>query len=371
MTIVGTRPELIKMSRVIDMFDKHTNHIFVHTGQNFSFELNNVFFKDLNIRKPDYFLDVARNNPSHTISKVIEKSYNLMSEQKPHALLVYGDTNSCLSAISAKRLQIPIFHMEAGNRCFDARVPEEINRKIVDHLSDINLVLSDNARNYLIQEGIRTDSIIKTGSHLYEILEFYKSKIEKNKILSQLNLKSKSYFLVSAHREETIDNENKLNNLLETLNEIVKIYNKPIIFSTHPRTKIKLDNFKDFKLDKRIIISKPFAFTEYVKLQKNALSVISDSGTLTEEASILNFTGIMIRETHERLEGMDAGVTIMSGLKKENVIQSIDFVLKQNELGTDNVNLIPDYKRQNVSAHILKIVLSYIDNINQNVWKKK
>jgi len=292
------------MSRVISEFDKFTDHVLVHTGQNYDYELNQLFFEDLEIRKPDYFLDAVGDTTAHTIGLIIEKSDSVIKKEKPDAILLYGDTNSCLSVISAKRRKIPVFHMEAGNRCFDQRVPEELNRKILDHLSDINLVLTEHARRYLILEGIRPETVIKTGSHMPEVLSYYEDKINQSKILDKLNLKRDEYFLVSAHREENVDSPENMRNFFDTLNKLAEQYKLPVIVSTHPRTQKKINEFKNIKKSERIHFLKPFGFCDYINLQMNALCVVSDSGTITEESSILNLPSIMIRNAHERPEGM-------------------------------------------------------------------
>lgn len=369
MTIVGTRPEIIKMSRVIYEFDKHTDHILVHTGQNYDYELNEVFFKELDIRKPDYFLNAVRKNVAETIGNVISESDKVMEKEFPDAVLLYGDTNSCLSVISAKRRKIPIFHFEAGNRCFDQRVPEELNRKIVDHLSDINMPLTEHARRYLIGEGINPETIIKTGSPMKEILTHFSSKIENSKIMLSLDLEIDNFFVVSAHREENIDSEKNFNYLIESLLEIVKVFDKKIIVSSHPRTMKKLKSNKKLDLNEKILFLKPMGLFDYVKLQKNAFCVLSDSGTVTEESSILNFPAVMIRDSHERPEGMDEGTLIMSGLKKDNVIRAINIV-KSFDYNKRTFNLVKDYDVENFSKKIIKIVLSYIDYVNCKVWYK-
>jgi len=369
MTIVGTRPEIIKLSRVISEFEKHTQHILVHTGQNYDFELNEIFFNELEIKKPDYFLNASAESPSVTIGNIISESDKIMEKEKPDAVLLYGDTNSCLSVISAKRRKIPIFHFEAGNRCFDQRVPEELNRKIVDHLSDINIPLTENARRYLINEGIKPETVIKTGSPMKEILTHFSSKIENSKIMLSLDLKIDKFFVVSAHREENIDSEKNFNYLLDSLLEIVKVYDKKIIVSTHPRTMKKLKSNKKLDLNEKILFLKSMGFFDYVKLQKNAFCVLSDSGTITEESSILNFPAVMIRDSHERPEGMDEGTLIMSGLKKDNVIRAINIV-KSFDYNKRTFNLVKDYDVVNFSKKIIKIVLSYIDYVNRTVWYK-
>lgn len=370
MTIVGTRPELIKMSRVISEFDKFTDHVLVHTGQNYDYELNQLFFDDLEIRKPDYFLDAVGHTTAHTIGLIIERSDAVMEEVKPDAILLYGDTNSCLSVIPAKRKKIPVFHMEAGNRCFDQRVPEELNRKIVDHLSDINLVLTEHARRYLILEGIRPETIIKTGSHMPEVLDHYKYKIRQSKILDEMNLNAEQYFLVSAHREENVDSEENMKNFLDTLNKLAEHYNLPVIVSTHPRTQKKINEFENIKKNEKILFLKPFGFCDYINLQMNALCVVSDSGTITEESSILNLPSITIRNTHERPEGMDAGTLIMSGLKSEAVLNAIRVTLAQHDKTKRVMPRVDDYEGGAASKQILRIVLSYKEYVDRTVWSK-
>ena len=370
MTIVGTRPELIKMSRVISEFDKYTNHILVHTGQNYDYELNEIFFKDLGIRKPDHFLQVSGNNAAETIARIIEKADVVMEQENPDAILLYGDTNSCLSVISAKRRKIPIFHMEAGNRCFDQRVPEELNRKIVDHLSDFNFVITEHARRYLISEGIRPETIIKSGSHMDEVLNHYMPRIKSSNILSDLQLHTNNYFLVSAHREENVDSPEGMKQLIESLNSLAEIYDCPVIFSTHPRTQKKINKMGGITLHKHIKFLKPFGFFDYIKLQLEAKCVLSDSGTITEESWLLGFTAINIRNAHERPEGMDEGIIIMTGLKKERVLDGVKTMLSQRQDGLAfnftamNDSTIP------VSQQIVRAVMSYIDYINRTVWFK-
>lgn len=370
MTIVGTRPELIKMSRVIAEFDEHTNHVLVHTGQNFDYELNQVFFDELGIRKPDYFLGAVGNNAVQTIARVIEKADEVLEIEQPDALLLYGDTNSCLSVISAKRRKIPVFHMEAGNRCFDQRVPEELNRKVLDHLSDINLVLTEHARSYLLAEGIPADRIIKTGSHMQEVLEHYMPKITTSDVLDRLNLQPQRYFLLSAHREENVDSPENLQDLLNTLQELVKQHEMSVIVSTHPRTRQRLEKLGVAGLDSRIRFLKPFGFFDYVKLQMEAFCVLSDSGTITEEASLLNLPAVTIRNVHERPEGMDEGVLIMSGLKAERVLDAVRIVTHQHNKAERQFRIVPDYEGGLVSKKILRIVLSYVDFVNRVVWNK-
>ncbi len=371
MTIVGTRPEIIKLSRVIHELDRHTRHILVHSGQNFDYELNEIFFQQLGIRKPDHFLDAVGESVAQTIGNVIANADAVMAEEQPDAVLFLGDTNSCLSAISAKRRKIPIFHMEAGNRCFDLRVPEEINRKIVDHLSDINLTYTEHARRYLLAEGVRPETVMKTGSPMKEVLGCYLPQIEATEILDQLQVKAGKYFVVSAHREENVDNGENFSNLLATLNAIAEKYDCPIIFSTHPRTRKKLEYRGDEFLDQRIRFLKPLGFFEYVKLQMHAKCVISDSGTITEESSILNFPAVTIRQAHERPEGMDEGTLIMCGLQADRVLESIEIVTAHHATAQRTFRLVQDYDVDNVSKKILRIILSYTEYVNRTVWGKK
>lgn len=368
MTLVGTRPELIKMSRVIAEFDKHTRHVLVHTGQNYDYELNQVFFEDLGIRKPDYFLEAVGENAAQTIARVIEKSDAIFELEKPDALLLYGDTNSCLSVISAKRRKIPVFHMEAGNRCFDQRVPEELNRKVLDHLSDINLVLTEHARRYLIAEGLPPETIIKTGSHMAEVLAFYREKIEGSDVLARIGLVERRYFVVSAHREENVDSVENLGDLVETLNALAENYDVPVIVSTHPRTRKRLDAMEIGALDSRVQFLKPFGFCDYIKLQMSALCVLSDSGTITEEAALLNLPAVTIRNMHERPEGMDAGTLIMSGLSRAGVLDAVRVVLDQYRPDAPAVQSVVDYDGGPVSKKVLRVVLSYTDYVNRTVW---
>ncbi|HTM66066.1 MAG TPA: UDP-N-acetylglucosamine 2-epimerase (non-hydrolyzing) [Flavipsychrobacter sp.] len=367
MTIVGTRPEIIKLSRVMAELDLFTHHVVAHTGQNFDYELNEIFFNQLKIRKPDFFLEAAGTNAASTIANVISKTDELLEREKPDALLIYGDTNSCLSVIAGKRRQIPIFHMEAGNRCFDQRVPEEINRKIVDHLSDINMPLSEHARRYLIAEGLRPETIIKTGSPMKEVLRFHAYDIEHCDVLERENLQPGSYFIVSTHREENVNSEENFRNLLESLNAIVNKYRRKVIVSTHPRTRKKLDEIGFINTNPNLEFLKPFGFIDYVKLEQNAFCVISDSGTITEESSILGFPAITIRQAHERPEGMDEGTLIMSGLDPDHVLNSIDVVTSQDK---GNLNIVGDYSTENVSKKVVRIILSYTDYINRTVWHK-
>ena len=370
MTIVGTRPEIIKMSRVIAEFDKHTDHLLVHTGQNYDYELNQLFFDDLKIRKPDFFLEAVGDTAAATIGRVIEKSDNLIREKKPDAIMLYGDTNSCLAVISAKRNKVPVFHFEAGNRCYDQRVPEELNRKVLDHLSDINFVLTEHARRYLLAEGISGETIIKTGSHMKEVLNHYKEDIKKSDAIERLGLSPKEYFVVSAHREENVDSPQNLTDMVITLNAIAEEYNFPIIVSTHPRTKERLNNLDIANINPLIQFLKPFGFCDYIKLQEQSLCVISDSGTITEEASILDLPAITIRNAHERPEGMDVGTLIMSGLKNDRVLNSIKVILSQNKVKKRVLPPVPDYEVDSPSKQILRVVISYIDYINRTVWSK-
>ena len=370
MTIVGTRPELIKMSRVIAELDQHTQHVLVHTGQNYDYELNQLFFEDLAIRKPDHFLEAVGENAAQTIARVIEKSDEVMEKEKPDAVLLYGDTNSCLAVISAKRRKIPVFHMEAGNRCFDQRVPEELNRKVLDHLSDINLVLTEHARRYLIAEGVRPETIIKTGSHMREVLDYYMPKIQASDVLARMGLEQGRYFIVSAHREEIVDTPENLTDMVETLNALAAQYEFPVIVSTHPRTQKRLDALNLDKLDSRIQFLKPFGFCDYVKLQMEALCVVSDSGTITEEGSLLNLPAVTIRNAHERPEGMDVGTLIMAGLKKERVLDAVRVIIAQHDRNIRVMAPVEDYEAQSVSKKILRIVLSYTDYVNRTVWRQ-
>lgn len=370
MTIVGTRPELIKMSRVIAEFDRHTKHVLVHTGQNYDYELNQIFFEDLEIRKPDHFLEAVGDNAAQTIARVIEKADEILATEQPDAVMLYGDTNSCLAVIAAKRRKVPVFHMEAGNRCFDQRVPEELNRKVLDHLSDINLVLTEHARRYLIAEGIRSETIIKTGSHMREVLDHYMPKIWASDVLQRMDIECGRYFIVSAHREENVDSQENLLDLMRTLNALAKTYDVPVIVSTHPRTRKRLDALTGVEPDSRIQFMKPFGFCDYICLQMNALCVISDSGTITEEASLLNLPAITIRNTHERPEGMDAGTLIMAGLKKDRVLDAVRVIVAQHSRELHATRPVQDYENSSVSKQVLRIVESYTDYVNRTVWRK-
>ena len=371
MTVVGTRPEIIKLSEVMKELDKFTDHIIVHTGQNYDYELNEIFFEDLSIRKPDIFLEAVKGTASETIGDIISKIDKVFAKHNPDALLIYGDTNSCLSVIPAKRRKIPIFHMEAGNRCFDQRVPEEINRKIVDHLSDINLPLSEQARDYLIAEGIKPETVIKTGSPMPEVLKNNMKKILASKILEKEDLKEKNYILMSIHREENLDSPRNFKNLLESIEALTENYKMPIIISTHPRTRKKLDEIGYEKNNRLVRFSKPYGFHDYNKLQIEAFCVISDSGTIAEEGSILNLPAVTIRQAHERPEGMDETTVIMSGLSKTRVLNSVEIATSHNIIEPRAIKPVKDYEADNVSKKILRIITSYIDYVNRTVWHKE
>jgi len=370
MTLVGTRPELIKMSRVIAELDRQVDHVLVHSGQNYDYELNQVFFDDLEIRKPDHFLGAAGETAAQTIAEIIAKVDLIFDSEKPDALMLYGDTNTCLAVIPAKRRKIPVFHMEAGNRCFDQRVPEELNRKVLDHLSDINMVLTEHARRYLLAEGIRPETIIKTGSHMEEVLDYYMSRIEKSDVLAREGLAEGRFFIVSAHREENVDTPENLRDLLDTLRALADEYRLPIIVSTHPRTRKRLEALGE-SLDHPLIrFVKPYGLLDYIKLQMSAFCVLSDSGTITEEASLLNLPAITLRNAHERPEGMDEGVLIMSGLKRQPVLDAVRVVLSQHDPKKRVIPVVPDYQAGPVSKQVVRIVLSYTDYINRTVWRK-
>ncbi len=369
MTIIGTRPELIKLSRVIPELDCHTRHVLVHTGQNFDYELNGIFFDEMNIRTPDHFLGVAGENLGETLGNVLARSYQVLEAERPDALLLLGDTNSCLAAISAKRLKIPVFHMEAGNRCFEERVPEEINRRIVDHISDINLPYTEHARRYLLAEGLHPERIIKTGSPMKEIIEHYMPKIEGSEVLPRLELSPGSYFVVSAHREENVDSDRSLSSLLEALNTLAGKFQLPVIVSTHPRTRKRLEEIGVSCDDGQIRFLRPLGFFDYMTLQKNARCVLSDSGTITEESSILGFPAVTIRHAHERPEGMDEGTLIMCGLDAERIVEAVEVTASQRAAGR-NHRVVADYDVDDVSTKIVRIILSYTEFVNRRVWMK-
>ncbi|MGB3807125.1 MAG: UDP-N-acetylglucosamine 2-epimerase (non-hydrolyzing) [Erythrobacter sp.] len=369
MTVIGTRPEIIRLSRVLPALDEYCDHTLVHTGQNYDHELNQIFFDDLGLRMPDVFLDAAGASAAETIGQVIARLDPVLAEHAPEALLVLGDTNSCLSVIPAKRRKIPTFHMEAGNRCFDQRVPEEINRRIVDHTADVNLTYSDIAREYLLAEGLPADLVIKTGSPMFEVLEHNRDRIEASDVLARLDLSPREYFLVSAHREENIEPERSFAALVETLNAVAKRFEQPVIVSTHPRTRNRIEQ-AGIELDPRIRLLKPLGFTDYNKLQVEARAVLSDSGTISEEASILNFPALNLREAHERPEGMEEAAVMMVGLGSERVMQALA-ILADQPRGDERVIRRPDdYSMPNVSAKVVRLIHSYTDYVNRVVWKR-
>ncbi|MBU1645423.1 MAG: UDP-N-acetylglucosamine 2-epimerase (non-hydrolyzing) [Gammaproteobacteria bacterium] len=369
MTIVGTRPEIIRLSRVMACLDRHCDHILVHTGQNYDYELNQVFFDDLGLRKPDHFLDAVGTTTAETIGNVIARIDPVLEREAPEAVLILGDTNSCLAAISAKRRHVPIFHMEAGNRCFDARVPEETNRRIVDHTADINLPYSDIAREYLLREGIPPDRIVKTGSPMAEVLAHYRLRIDGADVLSHLGLERERYFVVSCHREENVDSPDQLARLADTLDRLAKEFGLRVIVSTHPRTRKRLDG-AGVALDSRVELMKPLGFFDYVHLQMNARAVLSDSGTITEEASILNFPALNIRQAHERPEGMEEGAVMMTGLDWRRVRQALA-ILEDQPRGSERLlSAVGDYQILNVSEKVLRVIMSYTDYVNRTVWRK-
>jgi len=370
MTIVGTRPELIKLSRVIAELDRCFEHVLVHTGQNYDDELNRIFFEELDIRQPDHYLGVAASTAAATVARIIERSDAILAQERPDALLIYGDTNSCLSAYAAKRRRVPVFHMEAGNRCFDERVPEEINRRIIDHISDINLPLTEHARRYLIAEGIRPETVIKTGSCMQEVLEYYAPKIDASDALQRLELSSGGYFLVSAHREENVDDPARLTALLAALQALAGAYDLPIVFSVHPRTRQRLQDQGDVQLDGRIRLLPAMGFLDYVHLQRHARCVISDSGTISEESALLGFPAVTIRQAHERPEGMDQGTLIMADVQAESLLAGVRVVLAQHERGV-RVPVVPDYQGGPVSVQIARIIQSYTDYVRRTVWRQE
>lgn len=369
MTIVGTRPEIIRLSRTIAKLDEFCDHTLVHTGQNYDYELNQIFFDDLGIRSPDVFLECAGGSAAETMAQVISKSDKVFADLKPEALLILGDTNSALAAISAKRKKIPIFHMEAGNRCFDLRVPEEINRKIVDHISDVNMPYSDIAREYLLNEGIKPDFIVKTGSPMDEVLAFYQDKIQASDVLSRLSLNQNEYFLVSVHREENVDSDKNIHSYVRVLNELAEKYQYPIIVSTHPRTRKKIDAL-NLSFHPLVNLLKPLGFSDYVRLQMDAKVVLSDSGTITEESSILNFPAVNIREAQERPEGFEEGAVMFTGMSVDRILQAIDILEKQPRGVIRLINKVQDYVAPNVSDKVLRTILSYTDYVNRVIWRK-
>ena len=369
MTVVGTRPELIKLSCTINLLDQHLDQVLVHTGQNYDYELNGIFYQELGIRQPDYFLEAAGATAAETVALVIQKTDELITKEKPDAFLLLGDTNSCISVYAAKRQQVPIFHLEAGNRCFDLRVPEEVNRKIVDHISDVNLVYTEHARRYLLREGLPGELIMKIGSPMQEIYNTHLPNIEKSTILEKLELTPKQYFIVSIHREENVDYEENFTDLLESLNVIAERYKMPVIVSTHPRTRKRLEALSGVVENKLIRFLSPLGFFDYVHLLRNSFCAVSDSGTITEEASILNFPAITIRQAHERPEGMDEGTLIMSGLKSENVLKAIEVMTATTKEQRINKK-VADYDVDYVSHKVLRIILSYTDYVNRVIWSK-
>lgn len=366
-TIVGTRPEIIKLSETIKRLDENFDHVLAHTGQNYDYELNEIFFTGMGIRRPDVFLECAGASAAGTIAAVIEKSDQFLREAKPDALLIYGDTNSCLCVISAKRLKIPIFHMEAGNRCFDQRVPEEINRKIVDHLSDVNMVHSEHARKYLESEGISSHQTFLTGTPMHEILKVHAEEIENSDALARLGVEKGGYFVVSLHREENVDSQENLTTIVNSLNAVAKTFSKKVVLSLHPRTRKRLEEMPDLSFGPEVIVQKPLGFADYVSLQKNSFCTLSDSGTITEESSLLGFPAIMVRETHERPEGMDVGSVVMSGLDQRSIENSINIAVNLSESRMPIANYSNDY----VSSQVVKIIQSYCGYINRTTWKKK
>jgi UDP-N-acetylglucosamine 2-epimerase (non-hydrolysing) len=369
-TILGTRPEIIRLSRVIAALDRYTEHVLIHTGQNYDYELNQVFFEDLEIRQPDYFLQAAGKNAAETIGQVISKSSNALARVQPDAVLILGDTNSCLAALAAKRLKVPVFHMEAGNRCFDERVPEEINRRIVDHISDINLPYSDISREYLLREGIAPDRVIKTGSPMYEVLHHYLHKVQASTVAASLGLNPREYFVISAHREENVDSPEQLRKLARVLSELVARYALRVIFSTHPRTRHRLESMR-VEIPAEVELLKPLGFCDYVHLQLNAKATLSDSGTISEESSILNFPALNIREAHERPEGMEEGAVMMTGLEWNRVAEGLTILETQGRDVTRTLRVVGDYAVPNVSEKVLRIIQSYTDYVNRVVWHKK
>lgn len=368
MTVVGTRPEIIKLSRVIPELDRYTHHVLVHTGQNWDDELNDIFFRELDIRRPDHVLDAAGATAAETIGNVIARADRVIEAERPDALLVLGDTNSCLSALAAKRRRVPVFHMEAGNRCFDERVPEEINRRVVDHLSDVNLVYTEHARRYLLREGIRPETVIRTGSPMREVLAHYAERIDQSDVLARLGLDPERYLVVSAHREENVDSETNFRDLMATLGALAERWGFPVIVSTHPRTRSRIDAAGDLPVDPRVRLMKPLGFPDYVHLQRRAFCVVSDSGTITEESSILGFPAVTIREAHERPEGMDAGTLVMCGLVPADVLRAVEVVTDQARERGRRPAAVPDYGTEAVSLTVVRAILSYTRYVNRTVW---
>ncbi len=371
LTLVGTRPEIIKLSRIVAQLHRHTEHVLVHSGQNYDYELNEVFFSELELRRPDHYLDAVGGSVAETIGNVIIRFDHVLEQEQPDALLLYGDTNTCLGIIAAKRRKIPVFHMEAGNRCFDQRVPEELNRKLVDHLSDVNMTNSEHARRYLLAEGLRPELVVKTGSPMKEVLAYYRPRVEASDVLDRLGLQADGYLLVSAHREENVDSPSKLADLLDSLRGISDRYGRPVLVSTHPRTRQRMEAAGvggEGASTAGIDFAKPFGFPDYVKLETNAFCVLSDSGTLTEEAALLGFPAVMLREAHERPEGVDAGATVISGLKRERILQAVDLMTSAD--GRRHPHVVPDYEVDDVADKVVRIILGYVDYVNRVVWSR-
>jgi UDP-N-acetylglucosamine 2-epimerase (non-hydrolysing) len=367
-TLVGTRPEIIKLCRVIAELDRHTDHVLVHSGQNYDYELNEIFFSDLEVRKPDHFLGAAGGTAAETIGNVIAGIDRILEETQPDAFVLLGDTNSCLGAIAAKRRHVPIFHMEAGNRSFDFRVPEETNRRIVDHISDINMTYTEHARRYLLAEGLRPDTVMKTGSPMREVLHHYADRIDASDVLQRLDLEHRGYFVVSAHREENVDREPQLRALLDTLDGLVEVHGKPVIFSTHPRTRARLEALEDHTPNPAVRFLKPLGLFDYVHLQQHAACVVSDSGTITEESTLLDFPAVTIRQAHERPEGMDCGTVIMCGLRRDRVLDAIDTVIEHFDEDGRSFQVVPDYEPLDVSRKVVRIIKSYVDFVRRTVY---
>lgn len=368
-TVLGTRPEIIRLSRVIAALDRHVEHVLIHTGQNYDYELNQVFFDDLDIRAPDHFLHAAGRNATDTVAQVIAKSAEVLAEVRPDAVLILGDTNSCLAAYSAKRLKIPVFHMEAGNRCFDDRVPEEINRRLVDHISDVNLPYSDISREYLLREGIPPDRIVKTGSPMNEVLTYFRPKIDRSDALSRLKLTPGEYFVVSAHREENIDSPTQFHRFVNLVERLAVTFSLPVIVSAHPRTQKRIEA-DGAQFSELVRLTKPLCFSDYVRLMMQARATLSDSGTITEESSICNFRAVTIREAHERPEGMEEGAVMMTGMESKRVFEALE-VLQSQPVGEERLlKMVEDYKSPNVSEKVVRIILSYTDYVNRVVWRR-